>query len=213
MAKIPDGILGTLLGRLGPVSGYRRNGQNLIRMANGSRQSKSTPGRANQRQKIKVCNEFTRAFSGTGFFGKSFPSYSDTGTGYNRATSAIMNLAIVGSYPNTAISFSRVLISKGPLPRAENTGVAVDTEGNILFSWTDNTGMGTAKANDMVILVAYFPDLKQVTSGIGPATRKDGQALLETNIMKGHAAETWIGFLSNDEKNAANSVYTGRVEL
>jgi hypothetical protein len=31
--------------------------------------------------------------------------------------------------------------------------------------------------------------------------------------MKGHAAETWIGFLSNDEKNAANSVYTGRVEL
>jgi hypothetical protein len=26
-------------------------------------------------------------------------------------------------------------------------------------------------------------------------------------------AETWLGFLSADEKNAANSVYTGRVTL
>jgi hypothetical protein len=25
--------------------------------------------------------------------------------------------------------------------------------------------------------------------------------------------ETWLGFLSADEKNAANSVYSGRVEI
>ena len=213
MGKIPDGILGMLIGKLGPVSGYRRNGQNLVRVSGQSRKIKNTPMRRNQREKIKVCNDFTHAFSGTGFLGKSFPSYGDTGTGYNRATSAIMNLAITGTYPDTVISYPRVLISKGPLPCAENAEVAVDTEGNMLFAWTDNTGMGTAKANDKVILVAYFPELKQAITSIGNATRNAGQALLETSMRTDYAAETWIGFLSNDEKSAADSVYTGTVGL
>ena len=213
MGKIPDGILGMLIGKLGPVSGYRRNGQNLVRVSGQSRKIKNTPMRRNQREKIKVCNDFTHAFSGTGFLGKSFPSYGDTGTGYNRATSAIMNLAITGTYPDTVISYPRVLISKGPLPCAENAEVAVDTEGNMLFAWTDNTGMGTAKANDKVILVAYFPELKQAITSIGSATRNAGQALLETSMRTDYAAETWIGFLSNDEKSAADSVYTGTVGL
>jgi hypothetical protein len=213
MGKIPDGILGVLIGKLGPVSGYRRNGQNLVRIAGQSRPVKSSPLRANQREKIKVCNDFTHAFSGTGFFAKSFPSYGDTGTGYNRATSTIINLAITGTYPYTAISYPRVLISKGPLPGAENAEVAVDTEGNMLFAWTDNTGMGTARANDKVVIVAYFPQLKQAITSIGSAMRHAGQSLLETSIMKGYTAETWVGFLSNDERNAADSVYTGAIEL
>lgn len=124
-----------------------------------------------------------------------------------------MNLAITGSHPNITVSYPRVLISKGPLPAPENAEVAVDTEGNLLFSWTDNTGIGIAKSNDKVILVAYFPELKQAITSIGNATRKEGQALLETNMMKGYTAETWTGFLSSDERQAGDSVYTGTVWL
>ncbi len=71
--------------------------------------------------------------------------------------------------------------------------------------------MGTARENDKVILVAFFPAVKQIIYSLQAATRKDCQALLTTNIMTG-AAETWMGFLSNDEKDAANSVYTGRLD-
>lgn len=124
-----------------------------------------------------------------------------------------MNLAITGTHPDTVISYPRVLISKGALPGAENAAVAVNVEGNILFTWTDNSGTGTAKANDKVILVAYFPELKQAVSTIGNAARNTRQALLETNMMKGYIAETWIGFLSHEERNAADSVYTGSLNL
>lgn len=213
MAKIPEGILGGLIGKVGPVTGYRRNGQFLIRSAGRRRDKNNTPARMAQRQKIKVCNDFTRAFSGTGFFSKSFPSYGDTGTGYNRATSTIMNLAITGSYPHTAVSYPLVLISKGPLPGAENATASVNTEGNISFTWTDNTGTGTAKANDKAVLVAYFPEIKQVVYNIGTATRGDMNATLITSQMRGLIAETWTGFLSDDEKNASNSVYTGTIEM
>ena len=213
MGKIPNGILGELIGKLGPVTGYVRNGQKLVRTAGTYSSPKSTPRRLQQREKIKVCNDFTRAFSRTGFFNKTFPSYGDTGTGYNRATSAIMNLAIMGSYPNTSISFPLVLISRGPLPAAANVATVANAEGNLLFTWGDNSGTGTARANDKVILVAYFPAINQMIYSINAATRDDCQALLETKIMKGYEAETWIGFLNDAEKDAANSVYAGNVLL
>ena len=213
MAKIPDGILGTLIGKAGPVTGYVRNGQNILRTSTRRKDNKITPKRIAQQQKIKVCNEFTGAFSGTGFFNKTFPAYGDTGTGYNRATSAVMNLAITGSYPAINISYPRVLISKGHLPFAENANATVNEESNIFFSWTDNSGTGTAKPNDKVILLAYFPALRQIVYSLSAAVRADCQALLMTNIMKGYEAQTWIGLLSDDEKDTANSVYTGQLVI
>jgi len=166
-----------------------------------------------QQQKIKVCNEFTRPFCGTGFFNKTFPAYGHSGTGFNRATGALMNLAIVGTYPDTAIDYPEVLISKGPLPSAKNASAAVSSEGEILFGWEDNSGTGTAKPDDKVILVAYFPEEKTAIFNIGEAMRKDCQAVLAALHMQNHVAETWIGFLSNNEKDAADSVYCGKVLL
>ena len=213
MAKIPNGILGAFLGKAGPVTGYMRNGQNIIRSSTSRKDGLITPGRTAQRQKMKVCTEFTSAFSGTGFFSKTFPSYGDTGSGYNRAMSALMNLAVAGDYPDTHISYPDVLLSRGPIPAAENATAVVNGAGNIFFSWTDNSGKGTAKANDKVILIAYFPELHQAAFSLHAADRADCQAVLSAATLQGYAAETWVGFLDADETNAANSVYTGTLQL
>lgn len=210
MAKIPDGVLGALIGKVGPVTGYLRNGANILRTAHTRSDRKITPARTAQRAKIKVCNDFTRAFSGTGFFNRTFPADLDGGTGYNRATSAIMNLAITGNFPDTRLNYLNVLISKGPLPPPEKAAISIIDEENILFQWEDNTGNGTAKSDDKVIMVAYFPDLKKAVFSIGNGTRGDGHSSLNTYAMNGFAAETWLGFLSSDEKNASCSSYSGK---
>jgi len=212
MAILTQGILGPVTGRTGPVVSYIRFGKNITRSAGNSKKNKiETPKRKTQRDKIKVCNEFTKAFTGTGFFNKSFPAYSDTGSGYNRATSAIMNLAIV-SNSETALIFPKVLISKGPIPSVDYASALVNEGGDILFTWIDNTGTGTAKENDKAIMVAYFPESKEAVYQFSDATRNDGHALLEMDSKRG-AVVTWIGFLSADEKNAANSVYAGSIKL
>ncbi len=211
MGKLPQGLLGMFTGRAGPVTGFIRNGQPLVRISRNSIKPKQTPARIAQREKLKICNGFTGAFSETGFFNKSFPAYGHTGTGYNRATSAIMHLAISGVYPHLLISYPLVLVSKGPLPVAENARSQADPEGNIKFLWTDNSGIGTAKARDKVILVAFFPEINEAFFSIGDAERGEGQAILETKNFNGFVAETWIGFLSNHEKDASDSVYAGRV--
>jgi hypothetical protein len=213
MARIPNGILGEFIGTAGNVSGYMRYGDNFLRSRRRKSGNVPTPKRLAQQQKIKVCNEFTKPFAGQAFFNKTFPAYGNKGSGYNRATSAILNQAIIGSYPDIAIAYPLVLISKGPLPAPVDALATTNAEGNIVFTWTDNTGTGTAKANDKVVLVAYFTETKQIIYSLNAGTRADGQATLDTHNMQGLSAETWMGFVSADEANAADSVYTGSLNL
>ena|SRR5665213_1791849 len=212
MAILTQGILGTVVGKTGPVVSYIRFGQNITRSKGSTRKNRiETPARKAQREKIKVCNEFTQAFSGSGFFNKSFPAYGHTGSGYNRVTGSIMNLAIVTT-PVIAIAWPKVLVSKGPIAPVDYASALVTSESNILFTWADNSGDGTAKKNDRVIMVAYFPESKEAVYAFSDAERKDGMAMLEKGSKKG-SVQTWLGFLSADETNAANSIYTGELMI
>jgi hypothetical protein len=212
MVKIRNHILSVLLGKLVPLTGYGRNMENIFSAASAGRNRKIISNRTILREKIKIGNDFIRVFQGTGFFNKTFPSYDEPGTGYSRAINTIMDQAITGSYPHSRISYRHVLVSKGSLAGAENAAAADNEDHNILFNWSDNTGTGAAKATDKVILVAYFPAVKQVIYSVD-AIRKDCRAYLETNTMEGYNAETWLGFISPDEKDAANSRYTGTIYL
>ena len=97
-----------------------------------------------------------------------------------------------GAYPDTALGYPQVLVSKGPLPAAQDAVATADAEGNIYFNWADNTGSGTAKADDKVILVAYFPALQQIVFSLDAGHREDGTATLRANNFAGYDAETWI---------------------
>jgi hypothetical protein len=190
-----------------------RNGANFIRTERRRSSNPMSLNRLAQQQKIKVCKEFTKPFSGSSFFNKTFPAYGSSSTRYNGATSAFMHLAIVGNYPNTAIAYPLVLISLGPLPPATGASASVVSGGNIAFKWTDNSGNGTAKADDLSILVAYFPELKRAVYFICEARRAGGHAILCTSHFKNCVAETWMGFISRNEKDASCSFYTCRLNL
>jgi hypothetical protein len=213
MAKNNAGILGAFVGTIGPVTGYVRNGQNILRSSRSTGKYKYTPLRTEQLEKIKVCNRFAKAFTGTGFFNKSFPPYGNTGTGYNRAISALLNQALAGSYPDIHLSYPQVLISKGKLPPAVHAAAVAMENANIYFSFTDNSDTGTASANDKIIVVAYAVALQWAVFSLQAGLRKNCEAVLHAAALKGYAVETWIGFLSSDETNASDSVYTGNVQL
>lgn len=213
MATIPNGILGSIQGKVGTITGYNRYGVDVIRVAKSSGTVKPTTKRLAQRSKITVCNAFAKAFAGKGFFTKTFPAFGHTGSGYNRAVSAIMSLALVPSEDGVTISYPLVLISKGKLPPVLNAMAAAADAVSIQFTWTDNTGTGTSKNNDKAILVAYFPATNEVVYSFGAGTRRSGNAILETPGREGQLAETWIGYLNNEENDAAISVYTGSITL
>jgi hypothetical protein len=46
----------------------------------------------------------------------------------------------------------------------------------------------------------------------GP-NRSSGQAMLDVSQFSGKNVETWLGFISADGKEIANSLYTGQVAV
>jgi hypothetical protein len=150
---------------------------------------------------------------GAGFFNKTFGINGNNTSLMKKVSNALINQAMVGSYPNTNISYPGLIRSNGPLPGPDSPNAVVNYDGSILFSWSDNSGIKIAKSNDKVILVTYFPATNKIIHTLHAATRRSCQALLHVNKMNGFAVETWIGFVSDDERDAADSVYAGRVIL
>lgn len=213
MATSNNGILGVFRGTIGPVTAYTRNGQNIFRSSHSRITKKQNDLQKSQTEKIKICNRFTRCFTGTGFYNKSFPAYGSTGNSYNRATSALLNQAVCGVYPNQYLSYPLVMVSKGRLPGAVNAAAAEVGDGIIKFTFENNSGNGSALPTDTVLLVAYAEALNQAVFTLDGGLRKDGKAVLEVPFFKGYAAETWIGFLNKTATDASNSFYTGKLQL
>jgi hypothetical protein len=213
MARNNSGVLGNFIGTIGPITGFMRNGQNFLRSSISSVKNKRTPLQRAQQEKISVCTAFVKIFSGTGFLNKSFPAYGHSGSGYNRAIKALMSRALTGEYPEMALSYPQVLISKGSLPGAQSAKVVKKANSTLQFSFADNSGFGIAAPDDTVILVVYAPDIQQAVFGLYNGFRKDKKAVLNVAALKGHAVETWIGFLSADKEDASDSVWTGEIVL
>ncbi|HEX5155065.1 MAG TPA: DUF6266 family protein [Parafilimonas sp.] len=211
MARNNTGVIGAFIGTIGPVTGFMRNGRNILRTSTSSIKDKRTPLQLEQRAKINTCTHFTKAFSGTGFLNKTFPAYGHTGTGYNRAVSALMSRAVTGVYPGMQLNYPQVLISKGRLPGPQNVKLAKKANNTLQFNFTDNSTDGIASPDDTVILVTYAPGLQQAVFGLHNGFRKDKKAVLNVAALKGYMVEAWIGFLSKDEADASDSVWAGRV--
>jgi len=124
-----------------------------------------------------------------------------------------MSRALTGVYPGMALSYPQVLISKGRLPEAQSAMAVKKANNTIEFSFADNSGDGIASPGDTVILVAYAPELQQAVFTLYGSFRKDTKAVLNVTPLTGHTVETWFGFLSKDELDASDSVWTGSVEL
>jgi hypothetical protein len=120
---------------------------------------------------------------------------------------------MTGTYANTNISYPKGIRYNGSVPSAVNARASLNSDGSVLFTWTNNSSTGNASLHDKLLLIAYFPDLKKMVYMLHPATRGKGRAQVIMTAMKGFVADTWIGFVSHNERQAGDSVYAGKVIL
>ncbi|MEP7233415.1 MAG: DUF6266 family protein [Ginsengibacter sp.] len=164
----------------------------------------------NEHQKYNDC---FKSFLGPGFSEKKFFGYENISKNFERKERAIIHQAMVGSYTQSGSLYPRVLKPKSPLACVENANVSLSSDGGILLKWRDNSGSGTAKENDKLIIITYFPATNKMIYTLHTATRVSCRASLRINDMKGHTVKAWIGFLSEDEQEAGDVMYVGKVNL
>ncbi len=211
MGKINQGILGGVSGQVGNVIGGTWKGIDYLRIKPSSVANPRTAGQVDQRSKFSTTLKFLQSM--TDFLRVGFKLYANKMTQFNAAMSYNLNNAITGTYPNFMIDYASALVSRGGLTGAAN-GAVSSSGGLVEFTWTDNTGSGNAQATDKALLVVYNPAKDQaIYDNAGAARSVAAQNLAMPNDFIGDDVEAFIGFISEDGKEVANSVYIGSVTV
>lgn len=122
---------------------------------------------------------------------------------------AIVTHAETDAKSKAYIRFKNVKVTWGDLQPADRV-IAFAKEGGIQFTWHDNSGEGNASPDDKSILIAYCKGRNCFRFNSVGADRHTGKDTLTLSDLRGQMVHTWLGFISADEKEVSNSVYTGK---
>ena len=212
MAIYKNGISGGFSGKIGAVVGSTWKGIDYMRSL--PRKSNRPPTEAQKAQRLKLSMAISFLSPVSDLVNTGFTSDAVKKSGFNVATSHIIQQAIEGQYPDFTINFSRVLISSGNLTGAWNTSTQSDTPGSLTVSWTDNSGAGSATSSDQAVILVYDAGLKKCVYTMGGAGRNLGSHTLHLpSEFSGATVDVWIAFRSADTKSISTSIYAGQVKI
>lgn len=146
--------------------------------------------------------------------GRYFGKRSGDRSKKNMALSYHMLEAVAYDGVQYNMLFEKVQISKGDLIGFLSPSITAEAGGAIRFTWNDNSGQVTAKANDQLVAVVHDPekDISQLFFNI--AQRSDTEGIIELpDYLIGAKVQCWIAFVSADEKQYATSSYMGQVTV
>lgn len=222
MARLKNGILGSLIGKLANTVGYERLGQSLVRMA--PRKTKKKKPRSDAQKAVNLRFKIVKSFiAGIGEFvnvGFRQDVAGTTKIPENGAVSYNIKHAVMGEYPDLALDYSKVLVCKGKLPGPVNAVVELD--GNILkFKWDVNPDWSNKLKRDQVMMLAYLPATDRANYWLSGARRSAGadelrapiERLAQGQAVKDQFIETYIAFISDDRQSISDSVYLGRIAV
>ena len=88
---------------------------------------------------------------------------------------------------------------------------AVEPGAVVRFNWSYRLEGSMGNADDKCILILYCAKLNRFLYTIDSGMRSDGMATINAGAFRGKAVETWLAFISADQKEVATSLYTGRI--
>ncbi|SKB76587.1 DUF6266 family protein [Daejeonella lutea] len=210
MGKYKRGILGAFSGKIGTVVGSSWKGIDYMRSLPKPSTKAPSEQQMMQRAKFALVTGFFRPASA--LINLGYQSLAQGKSGYNVATADFIADAIIGTYPNFDIDYTKVLFSKGTLTGAY--GVAIDSEtGAVKVTWDDNTNSGTAKATDRIVILVYNTAKGQFVYDLNTgAERSAGEdALAMPAEFIGDTVQVWLAFMTPDKKTFSTSIHAGQI--
>lgn len=212
MGKISQGILGGFSGKVGNVIGGNWKGIDYMRVKPAKVANPKTKAQKDQRSQFVLVLNFLQPI--TDFVKVGFKEYAIKMTAFNSAMSYNLQNAVTGTYPNYTIDYAQALVSRGSLAGALNPTAASTVAGQVAFTWDDNSADGNANVTDKALLVVYNEDKKEAIYVTEGDVRTAGtQTLVVPDSYSGDTVQTFIGFMTEDGKDLANSKFVGSIAV
>ena len=141
---------------------------------------------------------------------QGFSLYTDRMSAYNAAVQYTIKNSLT---PENEIDYSKVLIScGGSLSPAVNTSAYSD-ERSIVFEWDTNES-SSAYATDKSLVALINPTNNEVVFNDAGVERSTGiQTIRVSPLWSGQKVHAYIGFITEDKKDVATSVYLGEITI
>lgn len=221
MARIEDGVLGSLSGKVGEVVASSWKGIPYIKTRPASFHDAKTPAQLAHRMKLQLAHQFVKPVKECVEVG--YRQVAERQSPYNKAVSYVMKNAIVGEYPSMRVEPEKVMLSQGDLDGAAECSVFKDGNGKIVFSWSVNRlgeedastkNAATERAmqvDDTAWLVAY--NFSKQESMITCQDRNIGHEAIEIPFdwEEGDEIGCYIFFSSCGDSKVSDSQFIGMV--
>ena len=212
MGTIKKGILGGFSGKVGTVVGSSWKGIAYMRSLPHKVKNPRTEPQLSQRTKFAITLSYLRPMNG--LLRSGWKLYANKQSPINAAMSYTLANAITGTYPDYALDTGKVMISRGSLSSAANASATPASGGKIIFAWDDNSGSSSAKQTDKALIaVVNTAKSETVFDTAGAARAETSQSVNLPADWVGETVETYLGFISEDGKEVANSVYLGSLTV
>ncbi len=213
MGRFIKGVLGGFSGKVGTVIGSSWNGIDYMRSLPKASTKAPSDLQLIQRAKFGLANGFLGPVGS--LINMGFRTQAVKKTGFNLAIAHFIAEALGGTYPDFVIDYTKVLFSKGPLEVVWNTVASSTLPGEITLVWHDNTGSGTAKATDKVVILIYNPAKSKFVYKLENAA--DRSAATDTiavpEAFSGDTVQVWIATMTPDKATFSTSVHAGEIVL
>jgi len=211
MGTLNNGFLGGFRGKLGPAVGSSWKGIDVIRCRPPRRRRRSTEGQLRQMAKLKLMTPFIRPL--TGLLNRAYDSVTVRMSCFNKALSYNLRNAVEGEYPAFKVNYARVVLGIGDVLNADMLKAISADKGKLSFSWTDNSGEGSANSTDRIFAAVYCEALSEWVTCEEGALRNAGSYTLDVADFSGKAVQPYIGFLSADGRFVSSTQYAGVVNI
>lgn len=210
MARLKNGILGGITGKIGNIEGYMLNGQYIVRSCRRKSTKPRTEKQLANQQKFTIVNHFVNSFIDFVLIGFDYAAMGKPQSPHNLAVSYQYKYAVTGQYPDFIIDYSKVRVAEGPI-NIQHVNASVKSENNHLkFTWVPD--LTYSLGNNHVMLLAYAPTLREAVYTLCGAKRSEGTDVLKLpDSWKGEVIETYLSFREENRMVCANSLYLGQV--
>ncbi|MBE0650613.1 MAG: hypothetical protein IH595_07205 [Bacteroidales bacterium] len=220
MARIKNGILGGLSGKVGNVIGGHWNGIDYLRSVPTGVKQANTILQQSQRMKFKTVIEFLRPQATLVRLG--FKPSSEKSSAFNAAMSYNFHNALTGDFESGfSIDYSKAALAKGNLPPIDGLVVESVESGKLNLTWSDNSQEAGAAEGDILYAGIYNSGKGAAVVRLNAAPRSAGSAVISLpKDYSGDVVHCYVGFFGVEAlsgvpslKAISTSVYAGPVTV
>jgi hypothetical protein len=206
MAKYSHATFGNISGTVNNAVGTSWRGVNYLR--NIAKKSGKAPSDAQLAVQAKLA---LAAFQLSRIKTVLNMGFSDTKlnklTGYNAAVREFIQNAITGNFPDLAIDYSKMQISRGSLTVLK--GLALAIVGNVVtLTWAVREDAILGNADDGILVLLYNSTKDEYMTDCS-GKRNVGEIVVTIPEEAGDQIEVWLFCISKDKKAVSTSQYAG----